>query len=157
MFSFSTKYRQYICLAVALVGFSAVSVKGQTDYLEPIGGSEVELFFHLDSDQGVPAMDQNGTLLKLERDGFDATYTLAKGKVTNVSYHQSFTSASKAEEAFAEIKRFIESKGMKITSLLTSKERQVVCGDGNNMHSTLIVTQVSGGGYRLNAEISAMR
>jgi hypothetical protein len=147
-----------VCLSLLGTGMLRAQ---QINYLEPIGGTEVELFFFLNAEPGSDLLQRDGQTLKFAEDSegssMDATYTVTRGKVTNVAYHHIFTSSAKAEQAYLHLRKFMESKGMEIQNVREATAHRVVGGAGNGMNGTLILVPVAGGGYHVNAEISAMR
>jgi hypothetical protein len=154
-----TLLQRFTCISLltCAVFLGHGKLQAQVNYLEPIGGTEVELFFFLNAEPGSDLFQRDGQQLKLEEDGMDATYTVTRGKVTNVAYHQIFTSSAKAEQAYLHIRKFMESKGMKIQDVREAVAHRVVSGAGGGMNGTLILVPIAGGGYHVNAEISAMR
>jgi hypothetical protein len=127
------------------------------DYLKPIGGSDVELFFQLDVLPAQGELRHDGEKIKLVTEEVDATYTLSRGKVTHVSYIEDFRKQDAADEAFRKVRQFMESSGIRMKDVGGTTGHRVTSGEGNGMHGSLLLIPAAGGGFRLNAEIFAQR
>lgn len=132
------------------------NLNAQVDYLRPIGGSEVELLWQLDASPESGNMLRDGQNLRLRLDGIDATYTLSRGRVTRVVYHERFASMADAEAAAAKIRKFMMDKGMAVRELHQGASHRVLNAAGGGMNGTMITRVMDGGGFQVNADISAM-
>lgn len=142
-------------LVATIVLLAGNAAKAQTDYLEPIGGSEVELYFYLNADPQADGLLRDGGLLELTAQNIHATYTLQRGKVSDITYHQAFSSAELAEEAYLRIRHFLLARGLLLTDIRESANHHIVSGAGNGMTGTLMMVPRVGGGVAIDAQISA--
>ena len=145
-----------LCLAFLTIAGGSQVLVAQVDYLRPIGGSEVELLWHLDAGPESGNLLRDGQNLKLSIDGIDATYTLSRGRVTRVVYHERFATMAQAESAAAKIRKFMEDKGMTLQDMHQGTSHRVVSAAGGGMNGTMITRVMDGGGFQVNADISAM-
>ena len=144
--------------AFSFCAFGIGNLQAQAiDYLKPIGGSDVELFFQLDVLPAQGQLRHDGEKIKLITDEIAATYTLSRGKVTHVSYFEDFGKQDVADDAFRQVRQFMESSGIRMKDVGEMTGHRVTSGEGNGLHGSLLLIPSAGGGFRLNAEIFAQK
>ncbi|MEM0996282.1 MAG: hypothetical protein AAGN35_04345 [Bacteroidota bacterium] len=128
----------------------------QVGYLEQVGGSEVELMMFLQSGDHERIVERDGSLINLENQNIQATYTVQRGSVVHVSFHQSFGNEADVLGAYDSVRKYLETLGVGLQAMRGQESYRLVTGEGNGLRSTLVITSDSGH-YRLNAEIIAVR
>lgn len=128
----------------------------QENFLEQVGGSEVELMMFLKGGEGKSEITHNGSLVGIEESDRGATYTVQRGMVVHVNFHQSYSTEADAQAAFDDAKSFLQERGVEMQVMRGQQNYRLMSGEGNGLRSTLVITS-GGNQYRLNAEIVAIR
>lgn len=131
-------------------------VYAQEAWLEHIGGTEVELMVFLDFDSDSPLVRRYGRQLTVEKKDVNAVYQLTHGKVTRVTYRQTFTSNTVAGTAFDRAMKFLHKRGLRFDDIKEKERYRLVHGSGNGFRTTLILS-ASDDRIQLNAEVVAMQ
>jgi hypothetical protein len=143
-----------------LIGNGIVAdMKAQSNlenFLEQVGGSEVELMMFLKGGENKDAVTRNGALIGIEGKDQGATYTIQRGLVVHVNFQQSFPTEEAAQAAFDNAKSFLEERGVEMQVMRGQNHYHLMTGEGNGLRSTLVTTS-GGSQYRLNAEVIAIR
>jgi hypothetical protein len=130
-------------------------LKAQSSYLEQIGASEVEVYYHVDPSEDGRKLRKEGDVLTVSSDGMKAKYVLLRGKVSEVHLDQHFDTETAAKEAFDEALQICREHGLGM-QVVNSGSGRVLRGEGNGLRSSLVLTTIQAG-YRFEAQIVAMR
>lgn len=126
------------------------------NFLEQVGGSEVELMMFLKGGEHKDEIKRNGSLIGIEEGDLAASYTIQRGLVVHVNFHQSYSTEGAAQAAFEDAKAFLQERGVEMQVMRGQDHYRLMSGEGNDLRSTLVITS-NGGKYRLNAELVAIR
>jgi hypothetical protein len=144
-----------ICAYILLQCLLSPSLMAQSSYLEQIGASEVEVYYHVDPSEDGKKLRKEGDVLTVSADGMKAKYVLLRGKVSEVHLDQHFDSETAAKEAFEEALQICRDHGLGM-QVVNSGSGRVLRGEGNGLRSSLVLTMIQAG-YRFEAQIVAMR
>lgn len=126
----------------------------QNAYLEPMGGTEVELFYHLDQAAGL-GMQRNGGDISFKGGDLNAVYTISRGKVVEVHFDQLFPNKESATQTFDKTLVLLQERGIPMKVIPTSQLARILRGEGNGLRSSLVLVPCPKG-YRLEASIAEM-
>lgn len=141
---------------IALLLFVCINcsaLPAQPNYLEFVGGSEIELKMAMEpaGTDGVTKMQ--GSQYLVESKDANVTYTLREGRVTDVSLNQFFNDLVAAEKAFEKAKSYLQARGLGMNAERYRGTHKVYSGSGNGYSSTMTCTPENGR-YRLDISFS---